>query len=583
LVLSAGTRPGRPPARKPLVARLRDSRFLKRAPLNTETVDEAQPKAGRRIRRSLPISPLTLRILAVNMFALAILVVGLLYLGQYQDNLIQSHLEALKGDSRVFAGMIAEGGTVGDLNGLYTLSPRPARSVIRRWVDATDVRTRLFDPQGGFFADSQTLDGPNGTSIDWRLLAPPHSFNTRVEEFIDFLSRQLNTWPGRGTLPKYEGDDRTAPLAANPDLTKALAGEVSGRVWLDGDGHLRLTAAAPVQRLKLVLGAVLLNGDGTGIEDAIRSTQLDIAKAFSAALAVTVLLSLYLAGTIGRPIRRLAQAAERLRMGTGREDEIPDFTSRRDEIGELSLALREMTAALRNRMDAIEQFAADVAHELKNPLSSLASAVETVGRVKEPAQQEKLLRIIREDVTRLDRLISDISNASRLDAELSRTESHPVELETLLSTLAEIHRSIDETRPGFTGPAEIVLDVPKGLVVRGMESRLGQVFQNLIANAVSFSPPGGSVRVVTSRQGSQAVVTVDDDGPGIPPAKLDAIFDRFYSERPSGEAFGTHSGLGLSIAKQIVETLGGRVFAENRTGPNGEITGARFVVELPLA
>jgi two-component system sensor histidine kinase ChvG len=583
LVLSAGTRPGRPPARKTLVARLLDSSFMKRRPLKTKTVGEAQPKTGRRIRRSLPISPLTLRILAVNMFALAILVVGLLYLGQYQDNLIQSHLEALKGDSRVFAGMIAEGGTVGDLNGLYTLSPRPARSVIRRWVDATDVRTRLFDPQGGFFADSQTLDGPNGTSIDWRLLPPPHSLNTRVEEFIDFLSRQLNTWPGRGTLPKYEGDDRTAPLSANPDLTKALAGEVSGRVWLDGDGHLRLTAAAPVQRLKLVLGAVLLNGDGTGIEDAIRSTQLDIAKAFSAALAVTVLLSLYLAGTIGRPIRRLAQAAERLRMGTGREDEIPDFTSRRDEIGELSLALREMTAALRNRMDAIEQFAADVAHELKNPLSSLASAVETVGRVKEPAQQEKLLRIIREDVTRLDRLISDISNASRLDAELSRTESHPVELETLLSTLAEIHRSIDETRHGFGAPVEILLEVPKGLVARGMESRLGQVFQNLIANAVSFSPPGGSVRVAASRQGSRAIVTVEDDGPGIPPAKLDAIFDRFYSERPSGEAFGTHSGLGLSIAKQIVETLGGRIFAENRTGPTGEIAGARFVVQLPLA
>jgi two-component system sensor histidine kinase ChvG len=579
LVLSAGTRPGRPPARKPLLTRLRAVWAARRHAIDAAP---AKPKV-RRLRRRLPISPLTLRILAVNMFALAILVVGLLYLGQYQDNLIESHLEALKGDARVFAGMVAEGGTVGDLNGLYTLSPRPARSVIRRWVDATDVRTRLFDPQGGFFADSQTLDGPNGTSIDWRLLPPPHSFNTRVEEFIDFLSRQLNTWPGRGTLPNYQGDDRTAPISANPDLLKALQGEVSGRVWLDGDGHLKLTAAAPVQRLKLVLGAVLLNGDGQVIEDAIRSTQLDIAKAFAAALAVTVLLSLYLAGAIGRPIRRLAQAAERLRMGTGREDEIPDFTDRRDEIGELSLALREMTKALRNRMDAIEQFAADVAHELKNPLSSLASAVETVGRVKDEVQKQKLLGIIREDVTRLDRLISDISNASRLDAELSRAESHPVELETLLATLAEIHRSIDETRPGFNQPVEIVLQAPKGLVVRGMESRLGQVFQNLISNAVSFSPPGGTVRVDALRQGGQAVVTVEDDGPGIPPAKLDAIFDRFYSERPSGEAFGKHSGLGLSISKQIVETLGGSVHAENRIAADGSVAGARFVVQLPLA
>jgi two-component system sensor histidine kinase ChvG len=533
-------------------------------------------------RRVMRISPLTLRILAVNMLALAILVVGLLYLGQYQDNLIQSHLEALKGDARVFAGMVAEGGTVGDLNGQFALSPRPARSVIRRWVDATQVRTRLYDPQGAFFADSQTLDGPNGTNIDWRLLPPPHSFNTRVEAVIDMLSRQLNTWPGRSTLPIYEGDDRTSPLSANPDLAKALQGEVSGRVWLDGDGHLRLTAAAPVQRLKLVLGAVLLNGDGSAIEDAIRSTQLDIAKAFAGALAITVLLSLYLARAIGRPIRRLAQAAERLRMGTGRDDEIPDFTSRYDEIGELSLALREMTAALRNRMDAIEQFAADVAHELKNPLSSLASAVETVGRVKDPAQQQRLLGIIREDVTRLDRLISDISNASRLDAELSRAESHPVDLGSLLSTLVEIHRSIDETRPGFTQPIDILLDIPEGLVVRGLESRLGQVFQNLIANAVSFSPPGGTVRVAASRQSGNAVVTVEDQGPGIPPAKVEAIFDRFYSERPSGEAFGTHSGLGLSIAKQIVETLGGRIYAQNIDDSAAGVIGARFVVQLPL-
>ncbi len=578
MVLSADTRADRRPPRKTLTARLAGIKSLA-----FSTGADDTPKAKPQRRRLFRISLLTLRILAVNMLALAILVVGLLYLGQYQDNLIESHLEALKGDSRVFAGMVAEGGTVGDLNGLYALSPRPARSVIRRWVDATDVRTRLFDPQGGFFADSQTLDGPNGTSIDWRLLPPPHSFNTKVEAFIDFLSRQLDTWPGRANLPKYLGDDRTAPLSANPDLAKALAGEVSGRVWLDGDGHLRLTAAAPVQRLKLVLGAVLLNGDGSVIEDAIRSTQLDIAKAFSGALAITVLLSLYLAGAISRPIRRLAQAAERLRMGTGREDEIPDFTSRRDEIGELSLALREMTAALRNRMDAIEQFAADVAHELKNPLSSLASAVETLVRIKDEGQQRKLLGIIREDVTRLDRLISDISNASRLDAELSRTESHPVELETLLSTLAEIHRSIDETRPGFTEPVQIVIDAPEGLVVRGMESRLGQVFQNLIANAVSFSPPDSAVRVAVTRQGDNAVVTVDDEGPGIPPAKLDAIFDRFYSERPSGEAFGTHSGLGLSIAKQIVETLGGRIYAENRMDAQGNVAGARFVVQLPLA
>jgi two-component system sensor histidine kinase ChvG len=268
-------------------------------------------------------------------------------------------------------------------------------------------------------------------------------------------------------------------------------------------------------------------------------------------------------------------------MGTGSGDDIPDVSGRRDEIGELSLSLREMTKALRSRMDAIERFAADVAHELKNPLSSLASAVETVGKVNDPEQQRRLLGIIREDVTRLDRLISDISNASRLDAELSRSEFQPVDLATLLSTLAEIHRGLDETivRTPSDRPVEIVLDVPNDLIVLGMESRLGQVFQNLISNAVSFSPPGGIVAILARRQGADAVVTVEDNGPGVPASKLSAIFDRFYSERPSGEAFGTHSGLGLSIVKQIVEAMGGRVYAENRT----DTAGARFVVQMPLA
>jgi two-component system sensor histidine kinase ChvG len=536
--------------------------------------------------RFFPISPLTLRILAVNMLAVVILVAGLLYLGQYQDNLIQSHLEALEGDSRLVAGMVADLGVTGDVNGLYALSPRLARSVMRRWVDATQVRTRLFDPEGAFFADSQTLNGPNGANIDWRPLPPPHSFDTRLDAMIDAVSRRLDTWPGRAALPLYEGNDRTAPLAANPDLLNALNGELSGRVWLDGEGHLMLTAAAPVQQLKLVLGAVLLNRDGASIEAAIRSTRLDIAKAFAGALTVTVLLSLYLAGAIGRPLRRLAVAAERLRLGTGRDDEIPDFSGRRDEIGELSLALREMTAALRSRMNAIERFAADVAHELKNPLSSLSSAVETVGRVKDPAQKERLLGIIRDDVKRLDRLISDISNASRLDAELSRAESQPVDLGALLSTLADIHRTTIENRltaveGTFAAPVEIALDLPqRELVVRGLESRLGQVFQNLISNAVSFSPPGGVVRVTGQRHNGNAIISVADQGPGIPPGKLEAIFDRFYSERPSGEAFGTHSGLGLSIAKQIVDALGGRIHAENLPG---EGHGALFVVELPLA
>jgi two-component system sensor histidine kinase ChvG len=297
-----------------------------------------------------------------------------------------------------------------------------------------------------------------------------------------------------------------------------------------------------------------------------------------------VLVSIYLAGTIANPILRLAAAAALMREGRTRTGALPEkITDRNDEIGELARALDSSAKALWARMDAIERFAADVAHELKNPLSSLASAVETVGRVSDPAQQQRLLGIIREDVTRLDRLISDISNASRLEAELSRAESHPVDIGNLLTTLADIHAVANENRTAPDPPVGIALQASPGLVVRGLESRLGQVFQNLISNAVSFSPPGATVRVVATRQDAAAVVTVEDCGPGIPPAKLDAIFDRFYSERPSGEAFGTHSGLGLSIAKQIVETLGGRIYAENRTDSSSTVIGARFVVQLPLA
>jgi two-component system sensor histidine kinase ChvG len=233
-------------------------------------------------------------------------------------------------------------------------------------------------------------------------------------------------------------------------------------------------------------------------------------------------------------------------------------------------------------MDAIEHFAADVAHELKNPLSSLRSAVETVARVKEPAQQRKLMAIILDDVQRLDRLISDISDASRLDAEMSRLERSPVAIAGMLATLVDMHQA---TRADGEPAIELTLadgeDGRDPLLIWGKESRIVQVFQNLMANAVSFSPPGGSIRIAAARAGDDVEVTVDDDGPGVPPGKLTAIFDRFYSERPAGEKFGTHSGLGLSISKQIVEAHGGRISAENRPAADGSVAGARFTVRLP--
>jgi two-component system sensor histidine kinase ChvG len=302
---------------------------------------------------------------------------------------------------------------------------------------------------------------------------------------------------------------------------------------------------------------------------------------FAAALAITVLLSIYLAGTIVRPLRRLAEAADHVRTAPGRDrTAIPRFESRNDEISDLANDLRAMTEALWQRLDAIESFAADVAHEIKNPLTSLRSAVETAARIKDPDQQKRLMEIILDDVQRLDRLISDISDASRLDAELSRDELERIDLPRLLATLAEIHRTTDADG---TGKVEFSTATDQPVSVLGNEGRLVQVFQNLVSNALSFSPPDGSVTVRLRADVGLVVVTIDDDGPGIPDASLLNIFDRFYSERPEGEQFGTHSGLGLSISRQIVEAHDGMIRAENRYDQSGRVTGARFVVCLPFA
>ncbi len=300
-------------------------------------------------------------------------------------------------------------------------------------------------------------------------------------------------------------------------------------------------------------------------------------RIFGVTLLVTVLLSLYLAGTIAQPIRRLAMAAQRARGRTARI-EIPEITERRDEIGELARSLRDMTDALWQRMNAIESFAADVAHEIKNPLSSLRSAVETAARIDDPAKRDRLMAIVQDDIERLDRLITDISDASRLDAELIRLDMSPTDIGAMLQALVEMHEA---TRA--PGSPRLVLEIPasRALIVPGIESRLSQVFLNVIANAVSFSPPDGEIRIRAVADGRAVVVSVEDGGPGIPEDKLTEIFNRFYSERPAGEKFGTHSGLGLSISQQIIEAHRGRIWAENRLAADGRVCGARFLIRLP--
>jgi len=531
----------------------------------------------RRRARPRPFSPLTLRILAVNVLALALLAGGFLYLGKYQVGLINQQIESLKTQGEVFSAALGEGAVLDSGDEGEVLLPDLARQMMRRLVAPTKTRARLFDIHGDIIADSRVLRGPGG-AIQITELPPPDTAGV-VRQVIDRIYGWVaDILPHHKRYPAYR--ESFSPRAADyPEVERALGGDTSEMIRRDPPtSGFVLSVAIPVQRYKQVLGALMLSTGSNEIEEEVRTVRLELLRIFGVALLVTVLLSLYLAGTIARPIRRLAAAAERSR-GRGARVEIPDFTRRGDEIGDLSGSLREMTDALWQRMSAIERFAADVAHEIKNPLSSLKSAVETAVRIEDPATQRRLMAIILDDVERLDRLITDISDASRLDAELSRLELAPIDIAAMLQALVDVHEATrGDDRPG------LILDLPergRSLIVPGIETRLSQVFLNVIANAVSFSPADGEIRLTARNDGRAVLVNVDDRGPGIPEDKLTAIFDRFYSERPVGEKFGTHSGLGLSISKQIVQAHRGMIWAENRRDAGGEVIGARFCIRLP--
>jgi len=539
--------------------------------------DEPADPPPRRRRRF--VSPLIRPILAVNLLALVLLGGGLLYLDDYRKGLIQAEIENLRTQAIIVASALGEGAIDTAVIDPPTLQPDVSRQLVRRLVTTLNTRARLFGVNGELIADTRILMGPGGI-VQIRELPAPHSGNWARRVLFTVYDWIVARMPARGDPPLYQ--ELAYQSAADYDEARAaLRGDTAALVRIADDRSLIISVAVPVQRYKQVLGALMLSRGGADIERAMRTVRFDILRIFLVALAVTVLLSLYLANTLARPVRRLAAAADRVRRGTGRAPEpIPDFTRRNDEIGDLSASLREMTEALWRRMDAIERFAADVAHEIKNPLTSLRSAVETASRVTNPEHQRKLMQIIQDDVQRLDRLITDISDASRLDAELSRAESAPVEVDKMLATLVDVHTT---TQTAENAP-KLTLDVvrPGSLKVPGIEGRLVQVFRNLLSNAASFSPPGGRIALTVQREGRFVVATVEDEGPGIPDGKEEAIFDRFYTERPQGEKFGTHSGLGLSISKQIVDAHRGTIRAENRRGPDGQVVGARFIVKLPV-
>jgi len=524
------------------------------------------------------ISPITRRILAVNVLALAILVAGILYLDEYKSNLINAELTALATQAEMFAVALSEGAIAETASGHYRVS-KISKQMVRRMVKTTGTRARLFRVSGQLAADSRRLAGA-GRSIQIEELPPPEQGNSALSKFFDVFDRLIKRFRPSRRLPPYK-ENPLQQITDYPEAVAALNGDYTKTVRGGTGDSMVLGVAVPVQRYKEVLGALLLTKGSHNIDNAVFEVRRDILKVFGVALAVTILLSLYLAGTISRPIHRLAIAAERVRHDRGRREQIPDMSRRGDEIGDLAITLRAMTEALWLRMDAIESFAADVSHEIKNPLTSLRSAVETAARLKDPEQQQKLMAIIRDDVGRLDRLITDISDASRLDAELSRGEVSLVDISAMLATLADIHNTTHEQGPS------IRLERTDGgdgiLHVSGMEGRLAQVFRNLISNAISFSPPTGRITVSVSRDNGAIRIDVDDEGPGIPEGAEKRIFERFYTERPEREKFGTHSGLGLNISVQIIDAHEGSLVATNRTDLGGNIIGARFTVRLTEA
>jgi two-component system sensor histidine kinase ChvG len=490
---------------------------------------------------------------------LAILTVGALALGEMRQGLIEARIASLRTQGELIANVLAEGAT-------EERDPRPeldldaARTILRTLYVPASVRVRLFSIEGEVLTDSFLLTG----QVARRVL--PALDETRIPPLAPFDEDPLAAAAVERTLEE--------------EYSRALLGEVVENRRQNEEGERVVSVSIPVQRVQAVVGVLTI--EAADVDAIIAAERRALAPFFVVAFAVTLVSSMLITLFVARPIRKLARAADIVREAGPRHASIPDLSSRRDEIGDLSVTLSAMTDALAERIDAIEAFAADVAHEVKNPLTSIRSALETLPQMTDETRRAKLLDVMAHDVQRIDRLITDISNASRLDAELSRAASEPLDLVKLIKDMVELYAGLHGE-----GEATVVFaDGPGRALIHGAEEPLGQVFRNLIDNARTFSPPGGTVAISVSGDPGAAYrpgvrVTVEDDGPGVPEENLDRIFDRFYTERPKGAAFGSHSGLGLAIARQIVSAHQGRIFAENRRDAEGVVEGARFVVDLP--
>lgn len=542
---------------------------------DTTVEGELRHRRERRGLFSLKDSPLTRKIITFNLVALNILVAGILLMNSSREPLAVQRINSLVAEAELIANVFEAKAAAGSASSLSGADEADVVETIGMLNLRQGLEVFVFDASA-----TKVAEGTGRGILQAGDEAP--SDPTVIVDFLSWL------WSGISGLASFSESETplTHEAQARERVLQALTGGTTYQTAQDPAGTTTFTVASPVQLGGQTIGAVALVSAGGEIDMLVRGERERVLQMFLIATLVSIGLSIVLASTIANPISDLAAAAEigrdkdRRKAANGRI-RIPDLTARPDEIGRLSGALRGMVSALYDRIDGNEQFAADVAHEIKNPLASLRSAVGTMRVAKREDQREKLLEVIEHDVRRLDRLVSDISNASRLDSELVKEEQEPFDLLTMLGNLGE-YLGQEARGQGI----DFITDLPdKPIIVHGLEARLAQVFVNLITNAISFCEDGDAIRIWVRQRENRVLVVVEDTGPGIPEEALSKVFKRFYSERPAGQ-FGNNSGLGLAISKQIVEAHDGVIWAENIRPTDADITseplGARFVVGLPV-
>lgn len=544
----------------------------------TETNPPSKRKRRRKSRRrgprrSLWTSRLTRNIFFSNLIGLIILVIGALAMNRFEDGLIDAKVDNLKSLASTITTVIGEQAT--GYGGTAQLDVDGARQVLRGVNVQEGWRVRLHNKSGELVADTETLD----ETITTELLAP--IIEERPERSKqEILKEDIRSWIKETlhNLPWRKARRNNLRRDLKTEVRAGLDGDSSYGPRFDEGDNLIVTVSLPVQRVQQVLGVVTVESSDVG--SIVNAERQALAPIIGLAFLAMFLSSLALTLFISLPMRRLARAAEIVTRSAQKRDAIPNLSKRNDEIGDLSVVLRDMTAGLYDRINDIADFAADVAHEIKNPLTSLRSASDTLRVAKTEEQREKLIDIIQQDVSRMDRLITDISKASKVDANLARETAKTLEVAEIAENIVEFYQ---QTR-AKDGPSVInatEIDPDKPIYIRAYETPFAQVLRNLIDNALTFSPETGAVTVLAKKEDKRVVFIVDDEGPGIPQDNLETVFERFYTQRPKGASFGSHSGLGLAICRQIITAHRGTIHAENRVNASGDILGARFIVDVP--